>query len=56
LATIFNRFSRSFGFDCEPGQSEEFSQTLCGRFSKWLESLRTALSRQSSREAVLAEQ
>jgi hypothetical protein len=43
-------------FDCEPGQSEELSQTLCGWFSKWLESLRAALSRQSSREAVLAEQ
>jgi hypothetical protein len=42
-------------FDCESGQSEEFSQTLCGWFSTWLESLRAALSRQGSLEAVLAE-
>jgi polyketide cyclase/dehydrase/lipid transport protein len=32
-------------FDCEPGRSEEFSQTLRGWFAKWLESLRTVLSR-----------
>ena len=42
-------------FDCEPGRSEELSRTLRGWFAKWLESLRTALSRQGSREAVLAE-
>ena len=42
-------------FDCEPGRSEEFSQTLRGRFSTWLESLRAALRRQGSPEAVLAE-
>jgi hypothetical protein len=42
-------------FDCEPGRSEELSQTLRGWFSKWLESLRMALSRQGSRERVLAE-
>jgi Polyketide cyclase / dehydrase and lipid transport len=42
-------------FDCEPGRSEEFSRTLRGWFSTWLESLRGVLRRQGSPEAVLAE-
>jgi hypothetical protein len=42
-------------FDCEPARCEEFSQTLRGWFAKWLESLRTVLSRQGSLEAVLAD-
>jgi hypothetical protein len=42
-------------FDCEPARGEEFSQTLRGWFAKWLESLRTVLSRQGSLEAVLAD-
>jgi hypothetical protein len=42
-------------FDCEPGRSKELSQTLRGWFSTWLKSLRAALSRQGSPEAVLME-
>jgi hypothetical protein len=42
-------------FDCEPAGGEELSQTLRGWFAKWLESLRTVLSRQGSLEAVLAD-
>jgi hypothetical protein len=42
-------------FDCEPGRREEFSQTLRGWFSTWLESLRGVLLRHGSPEAALAE-
>jgi hypothetical protein len=42
-------------FDCEPARGEEFSQTLRGWFAKWLESLRTVLSRQGSPAAPSAE-
>jgi hypothetical protein len=42
-------------FDCEPASAEELSQTLRGWFAKWLESLRAALGRQGSPEAVLVE-
>jgi len=42
-------------FDCEPSQSEELSGTLRGWFAKWLESLRGAVRRQGSEQAVLAE-
>jgi hypothetical protein len=42
-------------FDCEPSQSEELTGTLRGWFAKWLESLRGAVRRQGSEQAVLAE-
>jgi hypothetical protein len=42
-------------FDCEPARGEEFSQTLRGWFSKWLESLRATLGRRGSAAAALAE-
>ena len=42
-------------FEGEPSQSEELTGTLRGWFAKWLESLRAAVSRQGSEEAVLAE-
>jgi Polyketide cyclase / dehydrase and lipid transport len=42
-------------FDCEPGRSEELSQTLRSGFSKWLESQRTAMSRRGSPKAGSAE-
>jgi hypothetical protein len=42
-------------FDCEPARGEELAQTQRDWFAKWLESLRTVLSRQGSLEAVLAD-
>ena len=42
-------------FDCEPDSGEELTGRLRGWFAKWLESLRTVLTRQGSPEAVPAE-
>ena len=39
-------------FDCEPVRRDELIATLRGSFAKWLESLRTALARVTSRAAV----
>jgi len=41
-------------FDCEPVRCDELIATLRGSFARWLESLRTALARATSRAAAAA--